>query len=138
MRPLKYDPTPVYDFTTRGQDFILGTHKFDLINGQPTPKTLSIDCETIILNKRDLDISFKLESAKIENFDRIIINGINFEQKKLESRETAEWKMVVDDFDDGKEERELPHCSKCKRGVYRHDAGKYCPFCGATMINPMR
>ena len=102
------------------------------------PSSLSIDCETIILNKKDLDISFKLDTAKIKNFDRLVINGINFEQKKLESRETAEWKMVVDDFDDGKGERELPHCSKCKRGVYKHDAGKYCPFCGTTMINPMR
>jgi ribosomal protein S27AE len=50
----------------------------------------------------------------------------------------AEWKMVVDDFDDGKGNRELPHCSKCGRGVYKHDAGLYCPFCGALMKNPMR
>ena len=46
------------------------------------PRTLSIDCETIILNKKDLDISFKLESAKMENFDRIIINGITFVREK--------------------------------------------------------
>ena len=51
---------------------------------------------------------------------------------------TAEWKMILDDFDDGLGNRELPHCSKCKRGVYRHDAGLYCPFCGALMKNPMR
>ena len=50
----------------------------------------------------------------------------------------AEWKMVVDDFDDGVGNRELPHCSKCGRGVYKHDAGLYCPFCGALMKNPMR
>ena len=122
-----------YDFTPKSAGFAIGKPLSEL-----PPKTLSIDCETIILNKRDLEISFKLESAKMENFDRLTINGINFEQKKLESRETTEWKMVVDDFDDGKGERELPHCSKCKRGVYKHDAGKYCPFCGVTMINPMR
>lgn len=50
----------------------------------------------------------------------------------------AEWKMVLDDFDDGQGNRELPHCSKCNRGVYKHDAGLYCPFCGALMKNPMR
>ena len=50
---------------------------------------------------------------------------------------TAEWKMVIDDFDDGKGNRELPHCSKCNRGVYKHDAGSYCPFCGAIMKNPI-
>jgi ribosomal protein S27AE len=49
----------------------------------------------------------------------------------------AEWKMIVDDFDDGVGNRELPHCSKCGRGVYKHDAGLYCPLCGALMKNPM-
>ena len=48
------------------------------------PKTLSIDCDTIILNKKDLDISFKLDAAKIENFDRIIINGITFIQDRVD------------------------------------------------------
>lgn len=50
----------------------------------------------------------------------------------------AEWKMVLDDFDNGYGNREYPHCSKCGRGVYRHDAGSWCPFCGAAMKNPMR
>lgn len=50
----------------------------------------------------------------------------------------AEWKMVVDDFDDGFGDREYPHCTNCHRGVYRHDAGSWCPFCGAAMKNPMR
>lgn len=50
----------------------------------------------------------------------------------------AEWEMVLDDFDDGVGCRELPHCTKCHRGVYRHDAGGFCPFCGAIMRNPMR
>lgn len=51
---------------------------------------------------------------------------------------TSQWVMVMDDFDDDKGEREYPHCSHCGRGVYKHDAGKYCPFCGAAMKNPMR
>ena len=51
---------------------------------------------------------------------------------------SAEWWMVVDDFDDVKGEKNYPHCTNCSRGVYRHDAGSYCPFCGAAMRNPMR
>jgi hypothetical protein len=50
----------------------------------------------------------------------------------------AEWDMVVDDFDDGFGNRKYPHCTNCHRGVYRHDAGSWCPFCGAAMKNPMR
>lgn len=50
----------------------------------------------------------------------------------------AEWKIVIDDFDDGLGNRELPHCTNCGRGVYRHDAGSWCTFCGAAMKNPMR
>lgn len=50
----------------------------------------------------------------------------------------AEWVMVIDDFDDGVGNRELPHCSNYHRGVYNHDAGKWCTFCGAAMRNPKR
>lgn len=50
----------------------------------------------------------------------------------------TEWLMVIDDFDDGNGNREYPHCSNCNRGVYRHDAGSWCPFCGRSMKNPMR
>ncbi len=50
----------------------------------------------------------------------------------------AEWVMAIDDFENGWGEREYPHCSNCKRGVYRHDAGSWCPFYGADMKNPMR
>ncbi len=50
----------------------------------------------------------------------------------------AKWNMTLDDFDDGLGNRELPHCSKCGRGVYIHDASLYCPFCGTLMKNPMR
>ena len=54
--------------------------------------------------------------------------------KKIE----AEWKMIVDDFDDGFGNRQVPHCTNCGRGVYIHDAGSWCTFCGAAMKNPMR
>lgn len=50
----------------------------------------------------------------------------------------AEWVMSLDDYEDGWGEHEYPHCSRCNRGVYRHDAGSWCPFCGAIMKNPMR
>ena len=45
----------------------------------------------------------------------------------------AKWEMVLDDFDDGMGERELPHCSNCHTGVYKHDAKNWCPECGAQM-----
>lgn len=72
--------------------------------------------------------------------------GISYQVHPIKDREAviygeipvAEWKMILDDFDDGIGSRELPHCSKCSRGVYKHDAGLYCPFCGALMKNPMR
>lgn len=54
--------------------------------------------------------------------------------KKVE----AEWIMVIDDFEDGKGNREYPHCTNCNKGVYRYDAGNWCPFCGASIKNPMR
>ena len=50
----------------------------------------------------------------------------------------AEWIMALDDYEDGFGEHEYPHCSRCNRGVYRHDAGSWCPFCGKPMRNPMR
>ncbi len=72
--------------------------------------------------------------------------GISYQVYPIKDRETpiygdvpiAEWRMVVDDFDDGVGGRELPRCSRCNKGVYKHDAGLYCPFCGALMKNPMR
>lgn len=72
--------------------------------------------------------------------------GISYQVYPIKDRDNpiygeisiAEWKMVLDDFDDGVGNRELPHCSKCGRGVYKHDARLYCPFCGALMKNPMR
>ena len=47
------------------------------------------------------------------------------------------WEMVIDDFENGWGNRLYPRCSKCYKGVYKHDAGKYCPFCGSKMKNPM-
>ena len=49
----------------------------------------------------------------------------------------AEWVMVIDDFENGWGERKYPHCSNCHKGVYKHDAGSWCPFCGKPMKNPM-
>ena len=66
-----------YDFTPKGPGFAIGKPLSEL-----QPVTLNIDCETIILNKKDLDISFKLEAAKMENFDKLIINGITFVRDK--------------------------------------------------------
>lgn len=72
--------------------------------------------------------------------------GISYQIYSIKNRECpiygeipiAEWNIVLDDFDDGIGIRELPHCSKCGRGVYKHDAGLYCTFCGALMKNPMK
>ena len=72
--------------------------------------------------------------------------GISYQVYSIKNREEAiygeipiaEWKLVADDFDDGYGTRELPHCTKCGRGVYKHDAGLYCPFCGALMKNPIK
>ena len=76
------------------------------------------------------------------NFDEYLARELANDdelRKEYESLQAnAEWVTVVDDFDDGKGNREYPHCSKCGRGVYRHDAGSWCPFCGAAMKNPMR
>jgi DNA-directed RNA polymerase subunit M/transcription elongation factor TFIIS len=73
------DATQAVNFVAEGNGYAVGKPLNEL-----KPATLSIDCETIILNKRDLDISFKLESAKMENFDRIIINGITFVREKID------------------------------------------------------
>ena len=51
--------------------------------------------------------------------------------------EEAKWVIALDDFENGWGELEYPHCSNCNRGVYRHDAGMWCPFCGKSMKNPM-
>ena len=82
-------------------------------------KTFDIVCSNEVLRKQ---IGQYIDSAPTENVKEIIY---------------AEWKMILDDFDDGVGTRELPHCSNCHRGVYKHDAGSWCPFCGAEMKNPM-
>lgn len=45
----------------------------------------------------------------------------------------AHWTISIDDFDDGFGERKYQFCSNCNTGVYKHDAKKYCPNCGAIM-----
>lgn len=43
------------------------------------PKTIQITgCERIILKDKSLDFQFELSKGKIEDFDKIIINGIIF------------------------------------------------------------
>ena len=70
-----FEPAPEFRFTPN-------LNQTGIAIGHFPPQTLSIDCETIILNKRELEISFKLESAKMENFDKLVINGITFVREK--------------------------------------------------------
>ena len=83
-----------------------------------------------------------LEDGMCEGFKRGIVhcnkNCSLYIEDDLTINVYAEWVMVMDDFENGWGEREYPHCSNCHRGVYRHDAGSYCPFCGKPMKNPMR
>lgn len=65
----------------------------------------------------------------VDNLGHLLVKQIDNE---------GEWIMAVDDFENGWGEQNYPHCSKCNRGVYRHDAGSWCPFCGTAMRNPMR
>ena len=45
------------------------------------PKTLQITgCERIILKDKSLDFQFELSKGKMEDFDKIIINGIIFKR----------------------------------------------------------
>lgn len=69
----------------------------------------------------------------------ILMNGLNY-WTQLDDVEAIEgkWIMALDDFENGWGELQYPHCFKCNRGVYRHDAGSFCPFCGTPMRNPMR
>lgn len=64
-----------------------------------------------------------------------LVNKCDFQK---EHEISAEWVMTLDDFENGWGERIYPHCSNCGRGVYVHDAGSWCPFCGKLMKNPMR
>ena len=69
---------------------------------------------------------------------KYIVTPLNeFKHDILADIHLAEWKMVLDDFDDDVGNRETPHCTNCNRGVYKHDAGLYCPFCGSIMKNPI-
>lgn len=73
------------------------------------------------------------------NFDEYFAEALANDDELRKEYEAlkAEWIMATDDFDDGNGSRVYPHCSKCYRGVYRHDAGSWCPFCGAAMKNPI-
>jgi len=84
------------------------------------------------------DIAVIKEKASKNKY--IFTEKLNAWSMLIDTKSTndAEWVMSLDDFENGWGEREYPHCSNCHRGVYRHDAGKWCPFCGKTMKNPMR
>ena len=64
------------------QDYSVGTLAEDLLE----PKTIQITgCERIILKDKSLDFQFELTKGKIEDFDKIIINGITFERTDNDS-----------------------------------------------------
>lgn len=64
------------------QGYSVGTLAEDLIE----PKTIQITgCERIILKDKSLDFQFELTKGKIEDFDKIIINGITFERTDNDS-----------------------------------------------------
>lgn len=79
----------------------------------------------------------RLDNGKYKRYTDIMI-GVLKSRYGYDYKAKSEWKMVVDDFDNGFGNREYPHCSNCHRGVYMHDAGSWCPFCGEAMKNPMR
>ena len=60
-----------YDLTPQETGFTIGFNP-------PPPRTVQIECDTIILKQRELEISFMLDAAKIDKFDRLTINGITF------------------------------------------------------------
>ena len=66
-----------------------------------------------------------------------ILSDLGIKKESVMTNNESEWIMAIDDFENGWGEREYPHCYNCKRGVYRHDAGSWCPFCGKHMKNPM-
>ena len=103
-------------------DYVVNTFK----NGEPVLIQGSIEAES------ESDAIKALVSSGV-----VYPNGYEFLELKA-THLLAEWKMVVDDYDEGWGHQKYPHCSNCKRGVYRHDAGSWCPFCGAAMKNPMR
>lgn len=93
----------------------------------------------VVLNKLDYgDIAIVKE--KISGHEYILNKELDNWAMLIgvKKNDYTEWVMAVDDFENGWGEQEYPHCSNCGRGVYRHDAGSWCPFCGAAMRNPMR
>jgi len=69
---------------TKETPFIVGSGIGRNLLDELPPKTLSIDCDTIILNQRSLDISFKLERVNLEKFDNLTINGFTFVREKTD------------------------------------------------------
>ena len=129
----------IYDDKTKGDDG-LGEYLGEFQHVRQLREDFYVD-DFLAINTKTNELCLVL-SREVKG----VGGGINYQVHPIKDREAviygeipvAEWKMIVDDFDDGVGNRELPHCSKCGRGVYKHDAGLYCPFCGALMKNPMR
>ena len=84
------------------------------------------------------DGDFALIKDKATEYTYILNRKLDVWSKIVEEKDNnAEWVMSQDDFENGWGYKDYPHCSNCHRGVYKHDAGNYCPFCGKPMKNPI-
>lgn len=84
----------------------------------------------------DNDNDFAIIKDKNTDYTYILNKKLGVWTKLIEENGYAEWIMSEDDFENGWGYKNYPHCSNCGRGVYKHDAGNYCPFCGKPMKNP--
>ena len=48
------------------------------------PKNFIINCDSIYLNQKSIDLEIQIPTEKIEAFDCLIINGIKFKKDKSE------------------------------------------------------
>lgn len=55
-------------------DFIVGS----VIDAEPTPRTLQIDAEKIIIHHKELNIDIPIQTERFSKFEKIIINGVTF------------------------------------------------------------
>ena len=46
--------------------------------------TLVIECNSIYLHQKDIDLKIKVPKEKIERFEYLVINGITFKKDKSE------------------------------------------------------
>lgn len=45
------------------------------------PRNLFIECDSICLNQRSIDLEIQIPTRKVEEFDFIIINGVKFKKE---------------------------------------------------------